>query len=313
LLSQAWRSRKRFSLVLVTEGGHRLVPFVRIWSECLRKKVVFDPFLSRYNTRVEDRQWHRPGSLKGLACWYQDWSSTHAAHALLFDTHEHQALFYTRYGLSKPYAIVPIGVDEAAFAEPDAPRAISQHGLNVLFYGTYIPLQGIEYILAAAKELRMSDIEFRLIGEGQTYDAMRRIATEYSLSNVTFEASKPLPELPGFIRDADVSLGVFAPTLKAQNVVPNKVVQAAAMGACIVSAGTPALARYFTDGVDIATVPAGDSKALAHKLTYLAAHPDERRRLGEGARRVFLRHFSRARQATILRDFLLRLSEQLKS
>ncbi len=42
---------------------------------------------------------------------------------------------------------------------------------NVLFWGNYIPLQGIKYIILAAKELeKHSDICFTLIGKGQDYN-----------------------------------------------------------------------------------------------------------------------------------------------
>ncbi|HKP96529.1 MAG TPA: hypothetical protein VJ385_12295, partial [Fibrobacteria bacterium] len=55
----AWRClrlRKRAEWIWVTEGGHRLVPWVRCLAFLTGRKVAFDPFLSRYNTRVEDRR-----------------------------------------------------------------------------------------------------------------------------------------------------------------------------------------------------------------------------------------------------------------
>src|SRR5690606_19097907 len=50
-----FRIHRTIDVIFVTEGGHRLVPLLRLWAMMTGKPLVFDPFLSRYNTRVEDR------------------------------------------------------------------------------------------------------------------------------------------------------------------------------------------------------------------------------------------------------------------
>ncbi|MEO1271994.1 MAG: hypothetical protein AAFX99_28185, partial [Myxococcota bacterium] len=49
-------------VVYVTEGGHRLVPLVRLLCRWTGRRILFDPFLSRYNTRVEDRKLYTRGT-----------------------------------------------------------------------------------------------------------------------------------------------------------------------------------------------------------------------------------------------------------
>src|SRR5262245_45502265 len=42
-------------VVFATEGAHRHVPWLKLASLGTGQKLVFDPFISRYNTEVEDR------------------------------------------------------------------------------------------------------------------------------------------------------------------------------------------------------------------------------------------------------------------
>jgi glycosyltransferase involved in cell wall biosynthesis len=58
---------------------------------------------------------------------------------------------------------------------------------TVFFYGSFIPLHGIEHILGAAERLqaRGGGVRFVLCGTGQTYPRMRRIAVSRGISNRT--------------------------------------------------------------------------------------------------------------------------------
>lgn len=291
--------------IFVTEGGHRLVPLVKLWAWLTGRKVMFDPFLSRYNTRIEDRRLHRPGGLQAWMCLWQDWSSTHAADFLVFDTLQHKEYFYRKYGLAKPWAILPVGVDEAVFdpsAAADAPRpqAFGAGGFQVFFYGTYIPLQGIEWILEAAALLKDEDVRFTLIGEGQTRSEMEARARSLALRNIAFLPPVPPEDLIPYLGHADLCLGIFGDTLKASQVVPNKVVQAAALGRPLVTRDSEAMTAWFRDGESVALVPPASGVALAAAIRRLRADPALREALGAGARRVFERGFSREALAAVL-------------
>lgn len=298
-------------VVLVTEGGHRLVPWVKLVSRLLGRRVMFDPFISRYDTRVEDRQWFAPGSLEARIAHFHDWAGTHAADFLLFDTEEHRQYFFERYGLDKPSAVVPVGVPEDLFTHvPEETLGARSEAVDVLFYGTYIPLQGIETILRAAALLAgRKDISLTLVGGGQTEEAMRALATELALAEpqVRFVAPVPFDSLPARIAEARVTLGIFGTTAKAARVVPNKVVQAAAVGRAIVTADTPAIRRYFVHGESAYLVPTGDAEALAAAIRELVADADMRQRLGHHARRVFEASFSRQAATRTLSEALSQL------
>ncbi|HLP43635.1 MAG TPA: glycosyltransferase, partial [Fibrobacteria bacterium] len=224
--------------VFVTEGGHRLVPFAKLAARLSGKRLAFDPFTSRYNTRIEDRRLHDPRSLEALLCRWQDWSSTHCADLLFFDTFEHMEYFRGRYGFSAPWAVLPVGVDEKVFrpAPPGAPPARpSGDPFRVLFYGTYIPLQGVEHVVEAAARLAREGIEVTLVGRGQTYAEVRARADAVGLPPSAFAEPVPPEELGRMLHRTEIALGIFGDTVKAASVVPNKVVQAAAAGRPLVT------------------------------------------------------------------------------
>ena len=316
--------------ILVTEGGHRLVPLVKALALLTGRKVAFDPFTSRYNTRIEDRKLHSRFGLQALICLWQDWSSTRCADFLFFDTAEHEAYFRRKYGVKAPSAILPVGVDEAVFRPGPgagggeaAPEAASRRtggeaagtsgaaaasepgcGFRVLFYGTYIPLQGVEHVVEAAALLRDEGVRFTLVGRGQTYAAVRARAGDLGLDPAIFSDPVPPEALADSIRRADLCLGIFGDTGKAANVVPNKVVQAAAMGKAIVTRDSPAVRGYFRGGESAVLVPAASADALAAAIRALKDDAERRDALGRAARRVFEESFSGRALAEVLRKAL---------
>lgn len=299
---------RRVRWVFITEGGHRLVPFIKLLACLTGRKVVFDPFLSRYNTRIEDRKLYPPGGWQAWICRWQDWSSTHAADRLVFDTEEHRDYFYAHYRLRKPSLVLPVGVPEDRFRPRPASDTPSPYpagpSFQVLFYGSYIPLQGVEWIVEAAALLAGQDVGFTLIGNGQTREVVEARARTLGLGGIRFLPNLPEAELPAYLAHADLCLGIFGDTLKAANVVPNKAVQAAAMGRPLLTRDSPAIRRYFADGESAALVPPADPRALADRILALRDDPRLRTSLGARARRVFENAFSTKALALRLREFL---------
>jgi glycosyltransferase involved in cell wall biosynthesis len=153
--------------------------------------------------------------------------------------------------------------------------------LRVLFYGSYLPLHGVETIVEAASILRGAAVSFTLVGGGQTFEAVRARAAGLGAEKVVFLPPVDAERLAGLIAEADIVLGVFGTTPKARLVVPNKVFQALAVGRAVVTADTPAVRELFQPGVHLVTVPAGEPGALARAIESLGADRAASRRLGE--------------------------------
>jgi glycosyltransferase involved in cell wall biosynthesis len=268
LLWKYIRMRDSSRVLIVPDFRHKDVPLAWAIARCTRRAIVFDPLVSRYETRVLDREDVRPGSAQERHNRNLDIVSMRLADLVLADTLAH-AKFYSSE-LSIPalkIAVLPVGFDEDLFAEAPLPAAGAV--CNVLFYGTYLPLHGVDTIVDAAAILRDAPVAFTLVGRGQTYADVREKARDLPPGKVTFRDPVPSAELARLIGEADIALGIFGTTPKARLVVPNKIFQALAVGRAVITAGTAAIAELFTSGVHLETVPPGDAGALAGAISSL--------------------------------------------
>ncbi|OGJ57126.1 hypothetical protein A2635_01300 [Candidatus Peribacteria bacterium RIFCSPHIGHO2_01_FULL_51_9] len=262
-----WKKRRRGADILVMFPGQYLMPLGWLLTRLPRRKLVFDAFISLYDTLVDDRQKVSRWNPYAWFLFFVDWTACHLADEVLIDTEEHKKYFVKTFHL-KPnkVRVVYLGTRDDLFY-PNPSRCLEGRH-EILFYGTYLPLQGIEYIIDAAKILQDKNFpaHFTLIGSGQTYPALRERAETYRLKNITFEPRIPYEELPHRIRAADLCLGIFGTTAKARRVIPHKVYDAVGCGIPIITADTPAIREKFADGKEVILCKGGDAKDLAEKI-----------------------------------------------
>ncbi|MBI3608463.1 MAG: glycosyltransferase [Nitrospirae bacterium] len=253
-----------------------------------RRPVVLNALFSVYDTVVNDRRLLAPGSFLARLVRRLDRWSCRAADLVLLDTEAHIGYFSSEFGLPRDrFRRVFVGSDRAP-APP--PRRAPGEPCRVLFVGTFIPLHGVDAIVAAAERLRAAEprIDLRLIGRGQGFAAAAREIERLGLSRVELIGRwMGGSELADAFADADVCLGIFGATAKAQRVIPSKVFDALAAARPVVTADTPAARELLTHGVDAWLCPADDPGALAEALLALARDPALRARLAAGARRTF--------------------------
>lgn len=253
--------------ILVTFPGHHLVPLAWLLAKRHRMKLIFDLFISASDTLVSDRKkysWLNPFA------WFLylvDFIDCHLADEILIDTKAHKTFIAKRFFVNpKRIRVIYLGTRDDLFFPKQLGNSVTRQRANILFYGTYIPLQGIEHIIDAAEILEHTHpkIHFTLIGKGQTYTEMRKRAE--GLTNITFKDRVPYEELPDHIRKADVCLGIFGTSGKAQRVIPHKVYDAVACGVPVITADSPAMREKFTDGQDVVLCRAGDPHDLAENI-----------------------------------------------
>lgn len=283
--------RKRdFSVIYVPEFRHKDVPLAWFLGRLTRKLVVFDPLVSRYDTKVLDRGDAGEGSLQAWHNRNLDRLSFALPDIVLADTRAHADYFAGELGASPgKLRVLPVGFDEDLFTPGTEREQVREEGspggkIRVLFFGNYLPLHGVPTIVRAASLLlSREDIEFELLGDGQTFAEVREAVERGHLKNVRLSPRVPIESLPQVIRSASICLGIFGRTDKASRVIPNKVYQCMAMAKAVITAGSPAVREYFADGDGLCLVPPGDAQELAGKITYLADHPQERGRIAARA------------------------------
>ncbi len=274
-----------------------------------RRAVVFDPLVTLTETFVEDRRLLAPGSWQARLVRLLDRRAFRAADIVLADTPQQAAYWAALSGLPlERFVVLPVGADEELF-DPDRYRQNSVQRddpacLRVLFYGTYSPLHGAGTIVQAVHRLERAGerLAVTMIGTGQCRAQVEQLAHELGLERVRFLDWVPEEELPVWIARSDVVLGIFGATAKAARVVPNKVYQAMAMGAAVVTRDSPAMRWLLGSDESVLLVPPEDPASLAAALLGLR-EAGCRSALGEAARRRFRAVASLAARAACLRAF----------
>jgi glycosyltransferase involved in cell wall biosynthesis len=285
-----WRLLRvdRPDLILVLYPGHTDMPVVTAVARLRRIPVVFDSLYSLFDTMVHDRALRGPRSTIARIAGSLDRSAFRRANLVLVDTPEDGDYFATLSRLPREgFRTLWVGAPEAVFHPLDdvkpAPR-------TVLFYGTFIPLQGVDVIVNAARLLADDDIRITIIGEGQMRPTIERQLRELDLANVDLEGNVPLEALPARIASSALCLGIFGTTAKAGRVIPNKLFQCLAVGRPVVTADTPAVRSAFDD--EVAVVQPGDPEALAGMIRTLIGDEAQLAALALAGRRRFERDYS---------------------
>jgi glycosyltransferase involved in cell wall biosynthesis len=243
------------------------------------KPVVLDAFLSLWETVVEDRRMLPATGAASRLLRFVERRAYEAADLILLDTQVHIDWVAQEFGIPpERFARVFVGADDRVFRPPGPGEAppVPDGPREVLFYGKFIPLHGVETILGAAHLLAdESDICFTLVGTGQTYAAARELAATLNLPRVKWVDWLDYEALPRAIWGAHVCLGVFGPEGKALRVIPNKVFQALACGAPVITGDSLAMRELPPVGPALTLVPPGDPQALAEAIRAACAAPRE--------------------------------------
>lgn len=190
---------------------------------------------------------------------------------------------------------LPNAPDEDVFRPPPEEPG-SDGGFVVMTHGSILPRYGVDDLLRAAALLRplLPDLRVWVVGEGEHLPAVRALADSLGLDGtVTFKGWLAYPQVAHAVASAQV--GVVPVRF---NSLPNKLFEYAFMGRPVVAAVQPSIRRVFGDAV--LYYPPGDHRALAEALLRLYRDEGLRRRLGEAARAVALRHsWSRVRETYV--------------
>lgn len=290
-LVSRYRRMPPHQVVVVPYVGHADVMVARLLAR--KAVVVFDPFVTFTETIVEDRKLVRPGGLVASLMRHADRLALRSAHCVLLDTEAHGRLMESllRTPLPKSF-VLPVGAEPQVF--PFAPLPRGRSPVTVLFYGSMIPLHGVDTIVSAAGLLRSHrGIRFVIVGRGQEYPKARALAARVGVDDlIQWEDPVPYHVLPSRIAEADICLGIFGKTPKAMAVVPNKVYQALAVGRPVITADSPAAREWFADGIHLRLVAPGDPHALAESILDLARDEDLRQALAAQGHQLFQARFT---------------------
>jgi len=287
---EAWFHRlTRPDLIWVPCFRHRDIHSAAIWAQKWGVPLIVDPLISAYEKEVfEKNKWSSQSK------WAEKKRLSEAtlfakADVVVADTPAHADFFNQRLHVQPDKLCVLFVGAEADIFKP-VPHGIIQPPFEILFYGSFLKLQGPDIIVNAARKTKGMAAKWVLLGDG---DLRKKVESEaLGLPNVVFEPWIQYDRLPERIARAHVLLGVFGTTLKADLVIPNKMFQAMAAGRPVISRIAEAYPEPLKHSNVIGWVPAGDPEALADLVRQWLKTPAALETRGAETRRLFDEFFN---------------------
>lgn len=297
-----------------------------VWVPCFRQRdlaaaaryarrhsipLVFDPLISAYDKQVNEKRKFAADSAQArkLLAWEShlfklpDW--------LIADTEGHADYFHATHGVARErIRVIPVGAEDALFTPQPWSQKPSGAPLELVFFGTFIGLQGVDVLARAILQYDGPPTHWRLIGEGpMKADCERLLAPLVGAtgpSRVSFEGWGPLPELPARLASADAILGIFGTSDKALRVIPNKVYQGLAIGRAVLTAATPAFMPDLrvNEGHGLLWAKPGDPGSICDAVLRLHQRRVELPSLGKAARASYEAHYSNRAIAAVLLEIV---------
>lgn len=268
---------------------HRDFNSARRYADKYRLKLIFDPLISSWDKVVHERGKYHIDHSKAKTLLQWERSLFARADIVVADTRPHADFFIDQLEAPASHThVVPVGAEETLFTR-QLPKIYS-NSPEILFFGSFIGLQGPQHIVEAAR--LVPEVRWTLLGDGPLRNHCEALAKD--APNVLFEDWIAYRKLPGRIAQADIVMGIFGDSPKAGRVVPNKVYQALACGRPVVTrestAYPPELQANPSSGLVFAA-PA-DPNALATEVSNLITRPEGLSALATQAGNTYEQYFS---------------------
>ena len=239
-----------------------------LFSWKLRKKpVAMDFFISMYDTLCFDRRKFRPGSIAGKLLKFIDSRTLRCADLAICDTKAHGRYFCEEFGYpADRMRALYLEADTSIYYPRETPK---NEDFTVLYFGSILPLQGVDVILEAIDLLRNEQgIKFIVVGPLGGNLRKGEEITEYI-------EWLPQEQLAEKIASADLCLaGHFnGSIMKAKRTIPGKAYIYRAMEKPMILGDDPATHELFSEGDEgIYFCPMSDPKALAELIMDIKEH-----------------------------------------
>ena len=273
LLRAHWRSDD-YDIMLVGYPGQFDVYLGRILSWWRRKPMVLDILMSLYLI-AEERGLTQTSPVTGRIIFWLEKVGLKLPDLLIADTPEYREYYCQKYNLSPDrFQLVPLGVnDRIYYPRPD--KHPPNDYFRVIYYGTFIPLHGVETMIRAAAELRQHPtIRFDFYGDGQERPLAEKLARELELENVRFRGWIDKEKLPDEIAQSHLCLGVFGTTKQSRCTIQNKIWEGMMMQRPVITGDAETIREELTHKKHLYLVERANPHALAAGVLDIQRNPE---------------------------------------
>lgn len=294
-----------YDVMIIPWRGIITMPLAKL----IRKKpVAYYAYVSIYDTLVNDRRIIKPNSIKAkiihfiekLACQWSD--------MIFAETFECVNYFVKEFGVDKKkFRRLFLTTDETIY-QPIPYKEPTQE-FKVMYFGTFVPLHGTNTIVEAAKILsNYKEIVFIFCGKGQDKPLAENLSRKYHLSNVKFLGFVEKSVYLRNITEADVCLGIFGKSIKAKNVVTNKVAQFLASQKPLITMDSKAIKEINAENEkNCILVPPNDPKKLADAILFLKNNPHKQESIAKAGHDIYIKNLSMEKTGKVLVGYLQEL------
>lgn len=232
-----------------------------------KKTIIIDFFISLYDTLCYDRKVLRADSLIGKYLYYLDKATLNKADYVICDTNAHGEYFNREFQVSsRKLLTLYLQADTSIFHPRSKERPeYLKNKYVILYFGSVLPLQGIEIVLRAIDLLKTREQLFFFF-IGPLNDSLMKIRPVSE--NIQYIDWLSQEELAQYISWSDLCLaGHFNKEVeKASRTIPGKAFIYQAMDKKMILGNNPANRELFAQDEKVIFVEMGDEKALAEAI-----------------------------------------------
>lgn len=212
----------------------------------------------------------------------------------------------------KRVELIPNGCDLELFS-PSKRGEMELSGVNegdtvAVFTGAHGVANGLEAVLDAAAVLKQrgrNDIKMVFVGNGMMKQTLMERAEKESLDNCLFFKPVPKKELTKIVCSADIGMQILTnATFFYYGTSPNKFFDFISSGLPVINNYPGWIADMINENKCGVVVEPMKPDVFADGLIYLADHPEERKIMGENARKLAERDFDRDVLSSQFVDFI---------
>lgn len=262
----------KYEMIFIGFSPQLILP---VWAWKFRhKKVYIDFFISVYDTLVNDRKVvYKHGVLSRILHWL-DRKTLKLADGIYCDTNAHKEYFCHEFKAKKEnLKVLYLEADKSIYypRKANKPQNWSDKFI-VLYFGSILPLQGVDVVLDAVRRLR-DDTEIQFVVIGPINKKLKKVKSR----SVRYYDWLTQTELAEMIAMSDVCLaGHFCSEIeKANRTIPGKAYIYAAMQKKMILGDTVANRELFLeDNEKIFFVPRGNAQELAKMILKIKSNCD---------------------------------------
>ena len=263
-------SLKNFDLIFIGFAPQLILPF---WGFRFKKKIVVeDFFISLFDTMVNDRKKFKEKSILAKLCFWLDKTTIKKADAMIVDTSAHGKYFASEFGADiNKISVYYLKADLSIYYPRQIEKSTDRKDkFVVLYFGSILPLQGIDIILECINLMQNIDtVIFEIIGPIKEAELQKY----KQLKNVKFTPWLDQRDLAEEIAKSDLCLsGHFNKTIaKASRTIPGKAYIYDAMQKPMMLGDNPANHElFYEDNIKYFYVEMGNPEKLKEKIIYIA-------------------------------------------